>query len=170
MHASTAPNRFIPSSYRPSCASVVQVAWQTYLSTVNFDPHSIPAISSETTETAASMTMTAKVSEAARGGGKSNGGMGMVAPATDIASMLPCPSLNRSSDGNHPLPGINYRRHVTTRYAYRSRNDMKDLKDEKSNDQEAWGDVDCRRSGKGVMDERADSKVLSESQSERREL
>ena len=31
------PWRLIPSSYRPSFASVVQVAWQTYLSSVSYD-------------------------------------------------------------------------------------------------------------------------------------
>ncbi|CAM9706354.1 unnamed protein product, partial [Sphacelaria rigidula] len=31
--------RYIPSSYRPSCASFVSVAWQTYLSYVSFNPH-----------------------------------------------------------------------------------------------------------------------------------
>lgn len=34
------PRRFIPSSYRPSFASVVQVAWQAYMSRVSYDnPH-----------------------------------------------------------------------------------------------------------------------------------
>lgn len=141
VYASTAPNRFIPSSYRPSCASIVQVAWQTYLSTVNFDPHSIPAISSETREMSASTT--AKASQAVRGGGKGNEGMVMMTPATDTASVLPYPSLNRLSDDNRPLSGISYRRHMTTRYAYRPRDDMKELKNEKTNDQVASGDVDC---------------------------
>ncbi|CAM9471059.1 unnamed protein product, partial [Scytosiphon promiscuus] len=35
--------RFIPSSYRPSFASVVQVAWQAYMSSVSYDsPHHQP--------------------------------------------------------------------------------------------------------------------------------
>lgn len=97
--------------------------------------------------------------------------MDMMTPATDTAPVLPYPSLNRSSDDHRPVSGISYRRHMTTRYAYRARDDMKDLKDEKNNDQvAASGDVHCRRSGKGMMDKGAESKLLSEFQSEGREL
>eukprot|EP00903_Cladosiphon_okamuranus_P012454 g11663.t1 len=69
--------RFIPSSYRPSFASLVQVAWQAYMSSVSYDNphhHANPSPAKATIKAGNSAGVLV------RGGGRGGGGAGVVAP------------------------------------------------------------------------------------------
>lgn len=99
--------RFIPSSYRPSCASLVCVAWQTYLSSVSFDPHAPPTAATTTAITTATDHITSAVQ--VKGGGYE--GIQPGSSPVSVKASLPQPDMHQQR--RH----FNQRR-MTSRYAY----------------------------------------------------
>lgn len=91
-------DRYIPSSYRPSCASVVQVAWQAYMSSVSYDaPHR------------ATKTLDAPEAPLLVRGGQGNN--------RDLAS-APASGLRSAGERAASVAVAPNRRRATGRYAY----------------------------------------------------
>lgn len=105
-------NRLVPSSYRPLCASLVQVAWQAYLSSVSFDVD-MPCVTHS--ETADALTL-GGASHAARSG---QGTRDTPTPSSDASMVSLLASL--ASDRGKASSTHKLQRHATSRYAYRPR-------------------------------------------------
>lgn len=107
--------RFIPSSYRPSCASMVQLVWQTYLSSVTFNPHAAGATSP--TSAAVTVSTTAGAAQGVRGGWEGVGTIPTSILSDNASVSIPSLPSSSSTEGDRAALGARYRRR-TTRYAY----------------------------------------------------